>query len=171
MVELRDAVVAAADEGEDLSGVGVDGDERDLRVGDGGGGLALGGLVLLADDVVDDLDAGFDGLGGGALEIGVERGVDAEVLVGGVLVADALDDLVVDEIDEVGGFAGFDVGGGEVEGLGLGAGGFGGGEGSGLDHGVEDEVAAFHGALGVAVGIAVAGVLEERGEKSVVGGV
>ena len=39
--ELRDAVVAAADEGEDLSGVGVDGDERDLRIGDGAGLFAV----------------------------------------------------------------------------------------------------------------------------------
>ena len=42
VVELRDAVVAAADECEDLAGVGVEGDERDLRIGDGSGGLPLG---------------------------------------------------------------------------------------------------------------------------------
>ena len=38
-----------------------------------------------------------------------------------VLVADALDELVVDEVDEVGRLAGVDVGRREVEGLGLGA--------------------------------------------------
>ena len=69
--------------------------------------------------------------------------------MGEALVADALDELVVDEIDEVGGFAGVDVGWSEAKRLGLGAAGFGGGDGAGLDHGVEDEVAALHGALGV----------------------
>ena len=77
VVELRDAVVAAADEREDLSSVWVEGDERDLRVGDGSGALAFGSLVLLPDDVVDDLDGGIDGLGGCSLEFGVERGIDA----------------------------------------------------------------------------------------------
>ena len=81
VVELRDAVVAAADQREDLAGVGVDGDERDLRIGDGAGLLAFGRLVLLADDVVDVVHADLDGLGGGALQIGIERGVDAEALV------------------------------------------------------------------------------------------
>ena len=83
------------------------------------------GLVQLADELVDVLHADLDGLGGGALELGVERGVDAEALVREVLVADALDELVVDEIDEVGGFAGVDVGRREAKRLGLGAAGFG----------------------------------------------
>ncbi len=121
MVELRDAVVAAADEREDLAGVRVERDERDLRIGDGAGLLTFGGLVQLADELVDVLHADFDGFGGGALELGVERGVDAQALVGEVLVADALDELVVDEVDEVGSFAGVDVGRGEAERFGLGA--------------------------------------------------
>ena len=87
----------------------------------------------------------------------------------GVGVAEALDDLVVDEIDEVGSFAGVDVGRSEVEGLGLGALGLGCGDGSGFDHGVEDEVAALHGALGVTVGVAVVGVLDEAGEERALG--
>ncbi len=122
-------------------------------------------LVLLADHLVDVLHADFDGLGGGALEVGVERGVDAEALVGEVLVADALDELVVDEVDEVGRFAGVDVGGGETEGLGFGAGGLGCGDGAGLDHGVEDDVAAVDGALGVAIGVEAAGALDHAGEE------
>ena len=163
VVELGDAVVAASDESEDLAGVGVEGDEGDLRVVDGvGASLAL---VQLADHLVDIFHADLDGLGGGALEFGIERGVDAEALVGEALVADALDELIVDEIDEVGGFAGVDVGRSEAEGLGFGAAGFGGGDGAGLDHGVEDEVAALHGALGMAVGIEVAGALDHAGEQ------
>jgi hypothetical protein len=77
VVELRDAVVAAADEREDLAGVGVERDERDLRIGDVG--VAL--LVQFADELVDVLHADVDGFGGGALQFGIERGVDAEALV------------------------------------------------------------------------------------------
>ena len=115
------------------------------------------------------LHAGFDGLGGGALQLGVERGVDAQRGVRGVGVAEALHDLVVDQVDEVGRFAGVDVGRSEVERLGLGALGFAGGDGFGLDHGVEDEVAALHGAVGMAVGIEVAGPLDDAGEQGALG--
>ena len=122
-------------------------------------------FVLLADELVDVPHADFDGFGGGALELGVERGVDAEDVVAELLVADALDDLIVDEVDEVGGFAGVDVGRSEADGLGFGALGFGGGDGAGLDHGVEDEVAALDGAVGMAVGVEVAGALDDAGEQ------
>ena len=121
--------------------------------------------MLLADDLVDVLHADFDGLGGGALQIGVERGVDAEALMREILVADALDELVVNEVDEVGCFAGVDVGRSEAKWLGLGASGFARGDGAGLDHGVENDVAARHGALGVAIGIEVAGTLDHAGEQ------
>ena len=171
MVELRDAVVAAADQGEDLAGVGVEGDESDLRISDGTRLLALGGLVLPANNLVDIAHADLYGLGGGALQVGVERGVDAQALVGEVLVADALDELVVDEVDEVGGFAGVDVGRSETEGLGLGAGGFAGSDGAGFDHGVEHEVAALHGALGMAVGVQAVGAVDDAGEEGALGGV
>ena len=166
MVELGDAVVAASDEGEDLASVRIEGDEGDLGIVDGG---RCSCRAELADQFVDIFHADLDGLGGGALEFGVERGVDAEALVGEALVADALDELIVDEIDEVGGFAGVDVGRSEAKGLGLGAAGFGGGDGAGLDHGVEDDVAALHGALGVAVGIEVAGALDHAGEQGALG--
>ena len=91
----------------------------------GPGFSPLGVLCCLRTISSTFLHADLDGLGGGALELGVERGVDAEALVREVLVADALDELIVDEVDEVGSFAGVDVGRGEAEGLGLGAGGFG----------------------------------------------
>ena len=68
VIELGGGVVAAADEGENLAGVGVEGDEGDL--GHGGRRLAL--FVLGADEVVDVAHAGFDGVGGGLLEVGVE---------------------------------------------------------------------------------------------------
>jgi len=165
VVELGDAVVAASDESENLAGVGVERNKRDLGVGDGISALA----VLLANHFVDVSHADLDGLGGGALEFGVERGVDAEALVRKALVADALDKLVVNEIDEVGCFAGVDVGRGEAKGLGLGAAGFGGGDGAGLDHGIEDEVAALHGTLGMLVGREVVGPLDHASEESGLG--
>ena len=55
------------------------------------------------------------------LQFRIERGVDAEILVREVLIADALDELIVDEVDEVGSFAGVDVGRCEAERLGFGA--------------------------------------------------
>ncbi len=167
MVELGDAVVATADESEDLAGMGIEGDERDLGIGD----VSVTLFVHFADEVVDTLHAGIDCFGRGTLEFWIERGVDAEAGVGGVGVADALDDLVVDEIDEVGSFAGFDVGLGEVEWLGLGAGGFGLGDGTGFDHGGENGVAALHCALGVAVGVEAVGGLDGSCEEGTLGGV
>ncbi len=165
VVELGDAVVAASDESEDLAGVRIEGDEGDLWVVDGGGALA----VQFADHLVDIFHADLDGFGGGALEFWIERGVDAEALMREALVADALDELIVDEIDEVGGFAGVDVGWGEAEGLGLGAAGLGGGDGTGLDHGVEDDVAALHCALGVLIGGEVVGALDHASEEGGLG--
>ncbi len=47
--------------------------------------------------------------------------------------------------------------------------GFGGGDGAGLDHGVEDEVAALDGAVGMAVGVEVVGALDDAGEQGALG--
>ena len=105
MIELRDSVVATADQSENLAGVRVDSDEGDLRIGD----RAFALLVALADEFVDVLHAGFHGLRRGALELGIERSVDAKALVSKLLVAQARDELVVDEIDEVGGLACVDI--------------------------------------------------------------
>ena len=81
MIELRDAIVPAANQREHLAGVGVDGNERDLRIGNGPGFFALGGLVLLAHDLIDVAHADLHGLRGGALQLGVERRVYAKTLV------------------------------------------------------------------------------------------
>ncbi len=159
VVELGGAVVAAADKGEDLAGVGVEGDERDL---------GIGVSVVLADELVYVAHAGFNGFRGDALELGVERGVDAEGLVVQV-VAETLDELFMDEVDEVGGFGGVDVGWGEIERGGFGSFGLIGGDGAGLGHGVEDDVAALHGAFRVAVGVAAVGVLDEAGDEGALG--
>ena len=125
--------------------------------------------MQLTDELVDVLHSDLDGLGGGTLKFGVERGVDAEALVGDVLVADVLDELVVDEVDEVGGFAGVDVWRGEAEGFGLCGLRLTGGDGAGFDHGFEDYVAALHGALGMAVGVEASGGLDGAGEECTFG--
>jgi len=165
VVDLGDAIVTPADQRENLSGVRVDGDQGNLRIGDRFGLFALGCFLLLADDFINVAHSDLNGVGSNLLEVGVERGVDAEVLMREVLIADALDELVVDEVDEVGGFAGVDVGRRKAERFSLGFLGLRGGDGFGFHHGVEDDVAALHGAFGVAIGVAVAGVLQKTGES------
>ena len=165
MIVLGAVVVTAADEREDLAGVRVEGDERDLGRG---GGVAVAALALF-DDGVDVAHADLDGLGGDTLEFGIERGVDAERFVGLVLLAEALVELVVDEIDEVGGFARVDVLRGEMELFGGRGAGLGGGDVAGLDHGVEDDVAALKGGAGVTIGIEAAGALDHAGEDGELG--
>jgi hypothetical protein len=78
VIELGRAVVAAADEGENLAGVRVESDESHLGIGDSGVAFA----VKLADQLVDVLHADFDGVGGGLLQGRIERGVDAQSGVG-----------------------------------------------------------------------------------------
>jgi len=155
----------------DLAGVRVQRDESDLRIAERLFGLAFARAVQFADKLIDALHAHLDGLGSGALQVGVERGVDAQVLMREVLIADALHKLVVDEIDEVGGLAGVDVGRCQVEGLGLGDGRFFLGNGPGLDHRVEYDIAPRHRALGMAVWVQAAGALDHTREQRTLGGV
>ena len=98
---FRDAIVATANQCKHLAGVWVDGNQRDLWIGDGTGFFALGSLMLLAHDLVDVPHADLYSFRGGALQFGVERSVNSEALVGQVLVADALDELIMDKVDKV----------------------------------------------------------------------
>ena len=148
---------------------GVDCDERNLGISDWARGFPFGSFVEFANELVDVLHPDLDGFGGGTLEFGVERGVDAEVLVGDVLVADASYKLVVNEVDEVGRLAGVDVGWSEAEGFGFGALRFGGGDGAGFDHGVEDDVTTRQSALGMAVGVEASGRLDGACEECALG--
>ena len=77
MVELGGAVVAASNESKNLSGVRVERDERYLRVGDRCGLLTFGGLMQVANEVIDVLHADLDRFGRDLLKIGVERSIDA----------------------------------------------------------------------------------------------
>ena len=73
------------------------------------------------------------------------------------------------QVDEVGRFAGVDAAGSEMERFGLGVLGLVFGDGAGFDHGVEDEVAALDGALGMAEGIEPAGALDHAGKQGALG--
>ncbi len=160
MIQLRQSVVAATDQCENLASVRVDRDQRNLRIRNRCRLLALGCLVLLADDLVHVLHADLDRLRSSSFQVGIERSVDTEILVGKVLVADSLDKLVVHEVDEVGSLARIDVWRRESKRFGFGACGFACRDGVCLNHGVEHDVAALHSALGMAIGIAIAWVLK-----------
>ena len=87
VIELADAVVTAADQGQDLAGVGIEGDEGDLRIDGFGRRFA----VLCGDtgqtsevrghQLVDVLHAVSDGVLGYLLEVRIEGGIDAEALL------------------------------------------------------------------------------------------
>jgi hypothetical protein len=120
VVDLAVAVAAAADQSEDLPGVGIQRDQRDLGID-----VGLAGLLVLGVDLVDlRVDGGnglFDGFGSELLQVGIERSVDAQAFLIEVAFAELLVQLLVDEVDEVGRFAGVDAGrGGEMKGRGLG---------------------------------------------------
>src|SRR5450432_2806328 len=71
----------------------------------------------------------------------------------------------MDEVNKVGGLAGVDGGvGSEMKRRGFGAFGEIFGDGAGLNHGIEDEVAPIDGALRMAEGVEVVGVLNDAGE-------
>ena len=154
MVELAGPIVASANEREHLASVGVERHQRDLRVGDVRGDLrdhlaallhAMG--VQLAHLIVHLLHHGLDRLGGSVLKLRVERGVDAQALSVHVLVAELLHQLLMNEIDEIGGLAGVHIPGREPDGLGLGAVRFVPGDGVCVYHRIEHQVAPLHGAV------------------------
>ena len=100
MVELGDAVVAAADQREYLAGVWIESYQRNLRSGDGLG--ILGSRAAPFDQLIDGLHAFSDGFVGDLLQIGIERAVDAQALRGVLRLAVAADELIVHDVDEVG---------------------------------------------------------------------
>jgi len=58
--------------------------------------------VELVDLCIDDVDGGFDGCGSFALQVGIERGIDAQAFAVEVALAELLQQLIVHQIDEVG---------------------------------------------------------------------
>jgi hypothetical protein len=88
VVQLRVAVAAPADQRQHLAGVRIERDQRHLRIDVGLPGLSL--RVQLVHLLVDDVNGGVDGRGGSALQIGIERGVDAQAFAVEVALAELL---------------------------------------------------------------------------------
>ena len=139
----------------------IDGHQRHLRHG---AGLDPGfGLRILARAdfdfvgppffhlLVHQLHARVHRLGGGALEVRVERGVHAIGMIVQLAFAELVGELVLHQVHEVRGVAGFHVGGRHFERVRLGAVSLLASDGAGFNHGVEHQVAAFQGALGTLV--------------------
>ena len=175
VVHLRDAIAASADQRQHLAGVRIESHQRHLRIGDGSGAEAaalfhpVATRVELFHLLVHDVDGGIDGRGGKALQVGIEGGVDAQALEVGVALADLLQKLLVDQVDEVGSFAGVDAGGGEMQRLGLGALRLLLGDGAGFHHRVQHQVAALNGAVRMAVRREVVGPLDHAGQQRAFG--
>ena len=175
VIQLAEAIVAASDQGQHLAGVGIEGDQRHLRHGTvldldlGFGGLAGAGFDLLGAPLdhllVDQLHAFVDGFGGGLLQVGVNGGVDAQGLLIQVVIAVLVGELVFHQVNEVGRVAGFIVGRRQLKWSGLGAIGLVARDGAGLHHGVEHEVAALEGTLGMPVRRKIAGTLNDSGQQ------
>ena len=107
-VVLAIAEVAATYDGNDRTGVVVDGDEGSLKIG----GVALGfvvvcfGGVLVAGSFFDVGETAFDGSFGYGLELGIDGGVDlkpTDVEIG--IVEDAVE-IAADGVERPGRFAG-----------------------------------------------------------------
>ena len=87
VIQLALAVVSAADDRFDFAGAGIECDQRALDLGDRLVGSLLFLLLLplrvfFGEQGVHVLHAGLNGSSGGALQRGVQRGVDAEILAG-----------------------------------------------------------------------------------------
>ncbi len=119
----------------------------------------------LIDLLVHQLHAFVDGFGGGALQVGIDGGVDPQRLLVQLAFAELVGELVLHQVDKVGSVAGFNVGRRQLQRSGLGAVGLLAGDGAGLDHGVEHQVAALQRALGMPVRRKIAGPLDDAGQQ------
>ena len=102
---------------------------------------------------------------GGALQIRIERGVDAVRLIVQFVLAKLVDQRVAHHVDEVWSVAGFDVQRRKLQRCGLGFFGVGAGNGVRLSHGVEHSVAALERPLGMAIWRQGTGRLDQAGKQ------
>ena len=119
----------------------------------------------LGDLVVHQLDSGFDGLSGGALQVWIERGVNAIGLLVDLALRQFADDGVADQIDKIGSIAGLHVWRREFKRSGLGFVRLFSGDGASLNHAVENKIPPFSGALRMAVRREITGPLDDPGEQ------
>ena len=168
VVHLRRAIAAPAHQRQHLAGVGIERNQRHLRIDVRLAQLPVARMQLVHLRV-HDVNGGVDGLRCQALQIGIERGVDAQAFAVEIAVAEPLRELVVHQIDKVGRFAFVHAGRDQMQRLSLGGLGLILGDGAGLDHRVQHQVAPLDGALGMTEGIQAAGALDEPGEQSALG--
>src|SRR5947209_4534141 len=175
MVELAVSVVASADQGEHIPGMRIESHQRHLgrRPGENPG-LGLGVLAFadfhltgakFCDLLIHLADAHRNRFSSSFLQRGIKGGVDA--VSGAVQIVFSIfrEQLLADEIDKIGSIAGFHVLGGQLQrssfsGICLGA-----AQNLVFNHGFQHQVAAFHGALRMAVRRKIAGSLNDSSEQ------
>ncbi len=109
VIELALPVVASTNHGFDLAGSRIQGDQRDLRlrnwlVASLLGQIFLPLVVLLLQEQVHILHSGVDSGGGGTLQSGVQRRVDAEILAQQFVLGIFVEQVVFHHVDEIGRF-------------------------------------------------------------------
>ncbi len=175
VVQLADAIVAPANQCQHLAGMGIECDERHLRHGPVlHRGLDLGVLSLpnlglpgahLDDLRVHQLHAFIDGFGSGALQVGIDGGVNPQRLLVEVVLAELIGELVLHQVDEIRSIAGLNVRRSQLQRSGFGGVGLCAGDGAGLNHRVEHEVAPLQCTLGMPIRRKIAGPLDDAGNQ------
>ena len=89
VIHLRRAVAAPAHQRQHLAGVRIERDQRHLRI-DVGLAQLLVARMQLVHLLVHHVNGGVDRVGGQALQIGIERGVDAQPFAVEVAIAELL---------------------------------------------------------------------------------
>ncbi len=125
--------------------------------------------MQLLDLLVHALHALFDRRGGSALQLRIERSINAQALLVVFALAQSLCQLFADQVDEVRRLARVHGSRNDVERRGLGLFGFIFGDRARLDHRIEHEIAARGGPLRVPIGIQAAGALDQPGEQGALG--
>ena len=117
MIQLADAIVPAAHQGQNFAGVRIHDNHRDLGLRSGqdfGLVLVLADLcplgAQLGDLVVDQLDSGLHGCRRCLLQVGIDRGVNSVALIVHLALVEFADQSVAQQVNEVGRVAGLDVG-------------------------------------------------------------
>ena len=172
MVQLARAIIPSADQSLNFAGVRVHGDERNLCLRSGSNGgfkLVLPDLLLmrahLCDLIVHQLGAGFDRLCGRPLQSGIERRVDAVLLVVDLVLVQFADDGIANHIHEVRCIAGLNVRRGQFQRRRLGFIGLLARDDVSVNHGLDHCIAPFEGALGMTIGRKIAGRLDQSGQQ------
>ena len=170
MIQLTGSIVSSAHQRFDFAGVRIHGDERHLRLRAGRDRrfkLVLPDFGLarphFRDLIVHQLDADFDRLRGRPLQSRIERGVDAILLFVHLALVQSADDSVANHIHEIRSIARLNVGRSEFQRRG-----FIGllpRDDAGFNHRLNHDIAAFEGALGMAIGRKIAGCLDQSGEQ------